>query len=124
VVSGTGMCPALLHGLDHEGQACDLCAAMNARAKRVQFEHEHAQKKFTDKAYCVACPECSADPLEGCIAVNGGERSCKLHGKREARANGLKATPRRGHYQRPKVPIQFTDAELQAFRLLGHEIPK
>lgn len=119
----TGMCPALLHGLDYANQACDLCAEMNKRATRIQFEHTNAQKQFTAKSYCVACPECFADPLQGCAAESG--HSCsKPHGRREARANGLRATPRRGHFQRPRTPIVFADAERQAFRLLGHEIPK
>lgn len=117
------MCPALLHGLDFDGQVCDLCAAMVARAARIQFEHKNALKQFTEKAYCVACPECSADPLQGCTADYGGGRSCKLHSKREARANGLRPTPRRGHYQRPKTPIVFNEAERQAFQALGFPIP-
>lgn len=118
------MCPAQLHGLDYDGQACDLCAEMNKQAGRIQYEHARVQKPFKARAYCVACPECGSHPLEGCVAANGNSRSCKLHGKREARANGLKATPRRGFYQKPKTPIVFAEAELQAFRLLGHAIPK
>ena len=118
------MCPAQLHGLDYDGQACDECAKIVARGGWVRADHARAQKPFKVRGYCVVCPECFADPLEGCIAINGGERSCKLHGKREARANGLKATPRRGYYQKPKVPIQFNAAEQQAFQLLGHAIPK
>lgn len=119
----SGMCPALLHGLDYKGQACDLCAAMNARAKRVQLEHASAKKQFTDKAYCVACPECSADPLTGCAAYSGRSAS-KPHSSREARANGLRQSPRRGWFQKPKVPIVFTEAELAAFQVLGHALPK
>lgn len=118
-----GLCPALLHGLDYAGQKCDLCAEIEKRAARLLFEHTNAQKKFTLPAYCVVCPECFADPLTGCAAYSG--RSCsKPHGAREARANGLRATPRRGFYQRPKKPIVFNEAERQAFQLLGHEIPK
>ncbi len=118
-----GLCPALLHGLDYAGQKCDLCAEIEKRATRLQFEHANARKQFTLPAYCVVCPECFADPLQGCTAVSG--RSCsKPHGAREARANGLRATPRRGFYQRPKKPIIYNAAEQQAFRLLGHEIPK
>ncbi len=118
----TGMCPALLHGLDYAGQTCDFCEAMNKRAARHQRAMTTYLAPFKDRAYCVACPECSSDPLIGCVADSG--RSCKPHGKREARANGLKSTPRRGHYQRPKNGIQFNEAERQAFQLLGHAIPK
>jgi hypothetical protein len=115
------MCPALLHGLDFDGQACDFCAEMVKQAGRLQYQMTQ-YKPFTERAYCVACPECNAHPLEGCCAYGG--RSCKLHSKREARANGLRATPRRGFFQRPKTPIQFNEAERQAFQLLGFPIPE
>lgn len=61
----------------------------------------------------VRCDECGARPFVRCTTVSGVV--CKYpHAKRVARKNGLKQTPRRGHFVRPKEGIQYDEDEIAA----------
>lgn len=118
-----GLCSAGLHGLDFEGQPCDLCQPDDPTKLPPHLAASLPYGELPrERPYCVECSECGAVPREHCVTVGG--RSCKPHGKRIARANGLRPTPRRGMFSKPPGGIEFTEAELEAFRVLGHEIPK
>ena len=81
---------------------------------KLQLQHQ--------RAYCVSCPLCAADPGINCTSDTGRSRS-KPHADRVARSNGLKATPRMGQYARPRDGLTFTEAEIKAFQALDLEIP-